>query len=292
MASARFVLVPRFDAQRSFELLRSESVTFLPGVPTMFAAWGDLAEQAPPERLRWCLSAGAPMADEIVRRAEARLGAEVRQGYGLTEATFSTVNAPPDARVVGSVGRAVPGVEIRVVDAQGASCGTDRDGEIQVRGTNVMSRYLDDEDATREVFSDGWLRTGDVGRLDREGRLRVVDRIKDLIIRGGNNVYPSEVEDVLAAHPDIASVAVVGRRDSRYGEEVVAVIVPRPNASIDLAALDTFARERLASTKVPREIAIVSDLPLGPSGKVLKRVIRDRIESGETSTVRIARTVG
>jgi long-chain acyl-CoA synthetase len=223
-AGARVVLVPRFDAARTLGLMCEHRVSYVPAVPTMYAAWGALPDGARPEALRFGLSAGAPLADEVARRAERRLGTEVRQGYGLTEATFCTLDAPPDARVLGSVGRPLWGVEVRVIDTQGRDVATGAEGEVVVRGHNAMTHYLHDPEATAQIAEDGFLRTGDVGRFDGDGRLSIVDRIKDMIIRGGFNVYPSEVEDVLAAHPEVESVAVVGVPDAYYGEEVLAVV--------------------------------------------------------------------
>jgi long-chain acyl-CoA synthetase len=283
-AGARAVLVPRFHAQRAMDLLAEEAITWLPAVPTMYAAWANLPANPPPASLRWCLSAGAPLTEDVRGRAGARLGAPIRQGYGLTEATFSTVDAPPETPRPGTVGRPVWGCEARIVDGEGRVCPPGEEGEILIRGNNVMSHYLNDPDATAAVLQDGWMRSGDVGVLDATGRLTVVDRIKDLIIRGGNNVYPSEVEQVLASHPEISQVAVVGRPDPYYGEEVVAVIVPGA-APVDLAGLRGWVLERLARTKVPREVAIVDAMPLGPSGKVLKRELRARLTDGRLATV-------
>ncbi|MGD8861974.1 MAG: AMP-binding protein [Myxococcales bacterium] len=280
-AGARSVLVPRFDAAGTLDIMCEQQVSWLPAVPTMYAAWGAEPQGPAPQRLRWCLSAGAPLADSVALRAEARLGAEVRQGFGMTEATFSTLNAPPDARVLGSVGRPVWGIEVRIVGEAHNDLPAGQDGELLVRGHNVMTRYLHDPEATAEARSDGWMRSGDVGRLDAEGRLTIVDRIKDLIIRGGNNVYPSEVEDALAHHPAVREVAVVGRPDEYYGEEVVAVVVPRDGHTLTAAELIEFARTQVARTKVPREVAIVERFPLGPSGKVLKRELRAMIERGD-----------
>jgi long-chain acyl-CoA synthetase len=285
-AGGRTVLLPRFHAERALQALAQESVTWLPAVPTMYAAWANLAPPAPsPGALRWCLSAGAPLADDVRVRAEETLGAFIRQGYGLTEATFSTLDAPPAPPTPGTVGAPVWGIEVRIADSAGDPVPTGKEGEVLVRGQNVMAGYLDDPEATAEVLQDGWLRSGDVGMLDPSGRLTIVDRIKDLIIRGGNNVYPSEVEEALAAHPSIAQVAVVGRPDAYYGEEVVAVIVPRgepPEAS----ALFEWSRARLARTKLPRELAVLPALPLGPSGKVLKRELRAMLMDGRLTTVR------
>ena len=153
------------------------------------------------------------------------------------------------------------------------------------RGHNVMSRYLHDPEATASVTAGGFFHSGDVGRFDAEGRLTIVDRIKDLIIRGGYNVYPSEVEDALAAHPHVMQVAVVGRPDEYYGEEVVAVIVPRAGAELDGAELLRFAQARVGRTKLPRELAFTTELPLGPSGKVLKRTLRQWLLEGRLAVV-------
>ncbi len=287
-AGGRAVLLPRFDAALAVSCVAEEGVTWLPVVPTMLSAVAGLGDEAPRppfQALRWCLSAGAPLADDVRRRAEERLGTEVRQGYGLTEATFSTIDAPPAPRTPGSVGRPVWGVEVRVVGEDGRDVPAGAQGQVLVRGNNAMSGYVDDAAATREVVRDGWIATGDLGRLDAEGRLFVVDRLKDMILRGGHNVYPSEVEDVLAQHAAIADVAVVGRPDAHFGEEIVAVVVLHPGARLDRAELDAFARENLAKNKVPREIAVVAELPLGPSRKVLKRELRARIADGRLRPV-------
>jgi long-chain acyl-CoA synthetase len=274
---ARMVLMARFEARTALAQMREEGVTFWPAVPTMLAAACAVDDPAPAS-LSWVLSAGAPLPDALCRRAEARLGCTVRQGYGLTEASFSTIDAPPGERVIGSVGRPVAGVEARV----GA------DGELEVRGPHVMIGYVDDAAATAEALDrDGWLRTGDVGRVDESGRVWIVDRRKDLIIRGGNNVYPSEVEAALAAHAAVAEVAVVGRPDAYFGEEVVAVVVPR--APVTAEELAAWARARVAATKVPREWAFVRALPLGASNKVLKRELRRQLEAGELPTVKLPR---
>jgi long-chain acyl-CoA synthetase len=282
---ARVVLVPRFEAARALALLRSEAITWLPAVPTMYAALAAEPPCDPLPALRWGLCAGAPLADETARRAERRLGVEVRQGFGMTEATFCTVNAPPDARVLGSVGKPVWGIELMIAGEDGRALPPGAHGEVLVRGHNVMSRYLHDPEATAQVQQGGFFHSGDVGRLDAEGRLSIVDRIKDLIIRGGYNVYPSEVEDALAAHPDVLEVAVVGRPDDYYGEEVVAVIVPRAGHAPDAAELVRFAGERVGRTKVPREVAFTTQLPLGPSGKVLKRTLRQWLLEGRLAVL-------
>ncbi|MEO2169918.1 MAG: AMP-binding protein, partial [bacterium] len=213
------VLPPRFDAAGSLTIAAEEGVTFIPAVPTMFARWGLLpVGSRRPEHLRLALAAGAPLADEVVHRAEARLGTEIRQAYGMTEATLATINAPPDSRILGSVGRAAPDSAIRIVDETDTEQPAGTRGQILVRGGGVMQGYLDDEAATAEALRGGWMHTGDIGWLDEQGRLFVVDRIKDMIIRGGENIYPAEIEAVLNEPAWVASVAVVGRPHPVHGE--------------------------------------------------------------------------
>jgi long-chain acyl-CoA synthetase len=287
-ARARLVIVPRFDPARTLAAVREEGVTWLPAVPTMFAAWAKLTAAEPVPSLRWALCAGAPLGDDVARRAEAVLGTEVRQGYGMTEATFASMNAPPDARVHGSVGKPIWGVELRIVAADGCDVVAPASGEVLVRGHNLMSHYLLDAEATSEALKDGWVHSGDVGHLDEAGRLYIVDRIKDLVIRGGYNVYPSEVENVLGAHPGVHEVAVIGRPDEFYGEEIVAVIVPREGTSIEVAELHALAMQRLSRSKQPREYAFVSALPLGPSGKVHKRSLRGWLRDGHIRAEKVS----
>lgn len=302
-AGAQVLSFARFDAQRTLAALDAGQVTWVPAVPTMFAAWtadpddhGHAERTAVPPRpmaqgVRGALAAGAPLPRELRDRASQRLGCPVRQGYGLTEATFSTIDdgrtGPTEESLVAlgappaplHVGAPVWGVELRIRDEAGADLPVGAEGEVWVRGPNVMAGYLDDEAATRAVFDGGWLRTGDLGRVDAWGRLVLVDRLKDLIIRGGANVYPSEVEDALSLHPGVLQVAVIGRPDSYYGEAVVAVIVPRGSAP-SAAELDEHARAYLAKNKVPSEYVFTDQLPLGPSGKVLKRALREIYGAG------------
>jgi long-chain acyl-CoA synthetase len=231
--------------------------------------------------LRWCLSAGAPLASEIRRRFEAQHGVPLRQGFGLTEATFSSIAQPEDEAGADSVGQPVFGVEVRICDDAGRRVAAGERGEILVRGQNVMAGYFEDPEATSQAMQGGWLRTGDVGVLDSAGRLTVVDRIKDLIVRGGFNVYPAEVEAVLLAHPDVHQVVVVGLADERYGEEVVAAVVPREGTRLDPDSLTAHCRQQLSPTKLPRLWAELSTIPMGPSGKLLRRAIKAMLTNGE-----------
>jgi len=279
-AGARCVLTSRFSARGSLAVAAAEGVSWIPAVPTMFAAWAALDAAPPLPRLGWCLSAGAPLADAVRRRAEAVLGVEVREGYGMTEATFTTLNAPPDVRVPGSVGRPSWGCEVRVCDPQGLDVPVGATGELLLRGPNQMLGYLDDAHGTAAAHRDGWVRSGDLGRLDDEGRVYVVDRLKDGILRGGHTIYPSEVEDALGGHPDVAHVAVVGTPDPFYGEEVVAVVVARAGARPTLAGLRAWLHGRVAEHKQPRALALCDALPLGPSRKVHKRTLRAWLADG------------
>jgi long-chain acyl-CoA synthetase len=278
-AGASTVFVPKFSPTRTLELCTTHRITWLPGVPTMFVAWANEHTKPTPPCLRWCMSAGAPLVEDVRLRAEERLGAPVRQGYGLTEATFTTINAPPDMAVAGSSGKPVAGVDVRIADDFGEELPQGVHGEVLIRGQNVMAGYLDDKLATAHAMRGDWLHTGDIGFVDDEGRLTIADRTKDLILRGGASIYPSEIENVLARHPAVHDVAVVGQPDDYYGEEVIGVVVP--NAEVTAIELDDWAREQLAPYKVPRGYAFVEALPQGASGKTLKRRLRDQLVSGE-----------
>ncbi len=185
------------------------------------------------------------------------------------------------------MGRPVWGVEIRVVGRAGDELPRGAAGEIQVRGANVMTEYLDDPTGTVEALRGGWLATGDVGRISETGVLTVVDRLKDVLIRGGNNIYPAEIEDVLASHAGVAAAAVVGREDEHYGQELVAVVVPAREPSPSPEELAAHCKKTLSKIEVPREWTFVPRLPLGDSGKVLKRELQRLIAKGEITTTRV-----
>ncbi len=278
-AGASTVFVPKFSPTRTLEHCTTHRITWIPGVPTMFVAWANEPSLPAPPALRWSMSAGAPLPEDVRLRAEVRLGAPVRQAYGLTEANLTAINAPPDEVVAGSSGKPVAGVELRIANEHGAEVPRGERGEVLVRGQNLMSGYLDDKLATAHVLRGGWLHTGDIGFVDEEGRLTIADRSKDLILRGGASVYPSEVEAVLALHAAVQDAAVVGQADDYYGEEVIAVVVAR--TGVAATELDAWARERLAPYKVPRAYAFVKALPRGASGKTLKRLLRDALDAGE-----------
>jgi long-chain acyl-CoA synthetase len=269
-------LMERFEASAAFSLLGSAGITGVVGAPPMFVALlreAQAAGSAP--RLRFAMAGGAALANEIARAVEATFRCALREGYGMSEVGGGITGAPvTSARKPHSVGPAFPGSEIRIVDAATrAPLAAGERGEVQVRSPSVMRGYRSDDEATRAVVDrDGWLSTGDIGYVDDEGSLFLVDRKKDLIIRSGYNVYPGEVEEVLFACPGVLEAAVVGVPDEEHGEEVVALIVPARDG-VDPETVKAFARERLAAYKYPRRVVIVKDLPKGPTGKVSKRSI-------------------
>lgn len=281
------VLVPRFDPDSVKIICREEGITWLPAVPTMLAALASSSDTAPIPSLKWALSAGAPLSEGLRKRASDALGCPVYQGYGLTEATFSAVDAPPEPPTPRSVGRAAYGTEIAIFGEDGEiTRAHSTRGEVLVRGQNVMSHYLNDPEKTEASFIDGFFRTGDIGMLDAEGRLFILDREKDLILRGGENIYPSEVEGALIKHPEILEVAVVGIPHEYYGEEVIAVV--RTHRPLELTGLREFARATLAPQKLPTGIAFIDAFPLGASAKILKRELRRMLMDG---TLPIAREI-
>ncbi|MFE2959625.1 long-chain-fatty-acid--CoA ligase [Nocardia tengchongensis] len=277
---ATLVLLPRFDAAQAIELMVRENVNTFHGVPTMYHGLLDAAKDAAAlPTLRLCISGGAAMPPVIIEEFEKVYGAHILEGYGLSETSpTATVNQPLLGPETGTVGHPVWGVEVEIADAALRDridlqpAGTL--GEVVVRGHNVFNGYTGRPDATAEVMVDGWFRTGDLGIKDEHGYLRIVDRIKEMIIRGGFNVYPTEVEAALLRHPDIAQVAVIGVPDETYGEEILAVVVPSgPLTAEDVIA---YAKEHVARYKYPRRVEFVTELPMGPTHKILKRELKQR----------------
>ncbi len=267
--------------------IRDEHVTIACGVPTMWNAMLQNASGYSSDDfvdLRLACSGGASMPGEVIRAFADKFGCAILEGYGLTEtagtATFRDLDGEPK---VGTVGPALPGFTIEVRDPDGTPLGADEVGEIFLKGPTVMTGYWNRPEATASELVDGWLRTGDIGAMDADGDLRIIDRAKDLIIRGGYNVYPREVEEVLYTHPDIVEVAVIGVPDDHYGEEIAAVIALRPDAVLNTDALRGWAKERLSAYKVPRIVHVVDALPKGATGKILKRAI-DRDSLRELSS--------
>jgi long-chain acyl-CoA synthetase len=271
-------IVPRFQPADVLDVIERDRCTVIGGVPTMLHA---LAQQDIAGRdlsaLRVAVSGGASLPEDIMRTFEGMYGIEVLEGYGMSEtASTSSFNRPGDRRVL-SIGKPIWGVTMQVADISDRPLppGPENVGEILIRGHNIMKGYLGRPEATAETLRGGWLHSGDLGYVDSDGFFFIVDRAKDLVIRGGFNVYPREIEEVLYAHPDIVEAAVIGKRDERLGEEVVAVVVARPGSELGEQDVIAYCRERLAAYKYPREIRFLGELPKGPSGKILKAALRD-----------------
>lgn len=279
-AGATMLPVAVFDAERVLHRVAATRVTVLPGPPTLYQSLLDHPGRDAHDlsSLRVAVTGAADIPVELVRRVREELPFSlVVTGYGLTEAGTAAATSPDDdaETVATTVGRARPGFEVRVVDAAGDDVGPGEPGEILLRGGSVLSHYLDDPEATAQAFTgDGWLRTGDLGTLDGAGRLRIVGRSKDMLIVGGFNVYPAEVENHLLEHPDVGQVAVVGVPDARMGEVGVAFVVPAAGAAASGESIVAWSRTRMANYKVPRRVAIVAELPTTASGKVEKAVLR------------------
>jgi long-chain acyl-CoA synthetase len=271
-----------FDPARWLKLAEQHRVQGSALVPSMIQMLlAQPLEQANLSELITIASGAAPLAADVRREFEARVPtAIIYEGYGCTEAaTFISAN-PFGARRLGSVGLPVPGCEVSIQDDAGQLLPPDQDGEICVRSPGVMTGYWNTPDAAATVLAGGWLHTGDIGHLDADGYLYVVDRKKDLIIRGGFNVYPRDVEDVLVAHPAVAQAGVVGRPDPRLGEEIVAYVSLRPDAEATAAELTEHARLHLAANKYPREIIIVPAVPLTSVGKLDRKKLRQWVAAG------------
>ncbi|WP_330182089.1 long-chain fatty acid--CoA ligase [Nocardia sp. NBC_01503] len=277
---ATLVLLPRFDAAEAIRLMNTENINMFHGVPTMYLGLLEAAKHAEklPE-LKLCISGGAALPPSVLEEFERVYGANVLEGYGLSETSpTATVNQPQLGARAGTVGHAVWGVDAEIADPDVRDrielLPAGSIGEVVVRGHNVFSGYTGRPEATAEAVVDGWFRTGDLGTKDEEGYLRIVDRIKEMIIRGGFNVYPTEVEAALLRHPKIAQVAVIGVPDDNYGEEILAVVIPAEPVTAD-EVID-YAREHVARYKYPRRVEFLTELPLGPTHKILKRELKER----------------
>ncbi|MCR6491628.1 long-chain fatty acid--CoA ligase [Cellulomonas sp. P24] len=277
------VMLPRFEAGTALDLMLKAGVTFFAGVPTMYWALLGALEQGVDissiaKNLRVAVSGGAALPVEVHKNFEQRFGVTILEGYGLSEtspvASFSVYGEP--ARV-GSIGLPIPGVEMKLIDPVGwaeLQDSPDAIGEIAIKGHNVMKGYYKRPDATAEAIHDGWFRTGDLGRRDEDGWYYIVDRSKDMINRGGYNVYPREIEEVLLTHPAVSLAAVIGVPDERYGEEVKAFVILKPGASATPDELVAWGKEQMAAYKYPRLVEVVESLPTTATGKILKRKLR------------------
>jgi len=283
-AGATLLLLPRFDVAAALELLATHRATVFAGVPTMYAAMLGVVEAPDLPDLRIAVSGGAALPVEVLHRFEERFGCQLLEGYGLSETSpVASFNQPGRVRKAGSIGTPVTGVDLRVVDNENRPLPAGEVGEIAIRGHNVMKGYWRKPDETAAVLdADGWFRTGDMGRADEDGYYFIVDRKKDLIIRGGFNIYPREIEEVLYEHPAVAEAAVVGIPHLELGEQVGAAVALRPGSEATVEELRAHVRSQVAPYKYPRVVWLVDALPKGPTGKILKREIVPPATAGLT----------
>jgi long-chain acyl-CoA synthetase len=273
-AAATFTLLPRFTPQDAFEIMERDGVTLLAGVPTIY--FGLLHHESERSydlsKLKHCLSGGAPMPVEVMTSFEEKFPVQVLEGYGLSETSpVASFNMSDRPRKLGSIGYPVWGVEMAILDDADQPVPDGERGEICIRGHNVMKGYWGRPEATKEAMRNDWFHSGDVGVRDADGCYRVVDRVKNMIIRGGFNVYPREVEEALYTHPAVVEAAVIGVAHSSHGEEIKAVVALAKDRKVTPEELIAFCKERLAAYKYPRVVEIVDELPKGPTGKILKR---------------------
>ncbi len=269
-------LIPRFDPAKALEIIQRDQVTVFEGVPTMYGAMLHCAdrERFDTSSLEVCASGGSAMPVELMRGFEDAFHCKVLEGYGLSETSpVASFNHPGRERKPGSIGTPIDGVEMKVVDEDGHEAPQGEVGEIVIKGHNVMKGYWNRPEATEETIRDGWFHSGDMAEVDEDGYFFIVDRKKDMIIRGGYNVYPREIEEVLYEHPAVREAAVVGVPDDNLGEEVGAAVSLKEGAEASAEELREFVKDQVAAYKYPREVWFVDELPKGPTGKILKREI-------------------
>ena len=285
-AGNRVVLLPRFEPQATLDTMVKERVNFWVGVPTMYWALLKYVEETGydisliAESMSVCSSGGAPMPVEVMKAFQTKFKVRVMEGYGLSEtsplATFNQFQKPSKP---GTVGQAILGVDVRCFDENDNEVPRGERGEVVIRGTNVMKGYYKRPEATAEVFHNGWFHTGDIGIMDEEGYLAIVDRKKDMILRGGYNVYPRELEEVIMTHPSVSLCAVIGVPDERLGEEVKAFVVLKQGAELSEKEFINWSKQQFAANKYPRYVEFRESLPIGGTGKIFKRALREEVDA-------------
>jgi long-chain acyl-CoA synthetase len=276
LAGATLTLIPRFDARKALEIIERDRVNLFEGVPTMYNAilHEPGASEFDTSTLAVCVSGGSALPVELMRGFEHTFGRKILEGYGLSETSpVASFNHPDRERKPGSIGTPVEGVEMKVVDDEDRDLPAGEVGEIVIRGHNVMKGYWNRPEATAAAIRDGWFHSGDMARVDDDGYFFIVDRKKDMIIRGGYNVYPRELEEILYEHPAVREVAVVGVPDEQLGEEVGAAVALKEGTEATPDELRDHVKSQVAAYKYPRLVWLVADLPKGPTGKILKREI-------------------
>jgi long-chain acyl-CoA synthetase len=277
LAGGSVVIAERFDPRTFFDLVEAERPSYFSAVPTIYTVLAALPDDVRPDTssVRFGICGAAPASAELLSRFEARYGFPLIEGYGLSEGTCaSTINPVVGPRRAGTVGIAFPGQQIRIVDEAGTEMAAGVDGEVIIAGPNVMRGYLGRPDETGRVIVDGWLHTGDVGHLDTDGYLTLVGRSKDMIIRGGENIYPKEIEDVLTSDPTVLEAAVIGVPDDKWGETVAAYVQPRPGRTINPEELQALCASNLAGYKRPTSITVMDAIPKNAVGKTDKAPLR------------------
>jgi long-chain acyl-CoA synthetase len=280
----RVVLLARFDAAAALDAMVREKVNFWIGVPTMYWALLRYVDETGydtsgvAENMKVCTSGGAPMPVELMRSFQEKFGVRVLEGYGLSEtsplATFNHFALPSKP---GTVGQPIFGVEVKCVDDNDSEVPRGTRGEIVIRGTNVMKGYYKRPEATAEAFRGGWFHTGDIGLQDEDGYISILDRKKDMILRGGYNIYPRQLEEIIITHPAVSLCAVIGVPDERLGEEVKAIVVLKQGEELSAEELITWSKTRIAANKYPRHVEFRESLPMGNTGKIFKRALKEEI---------------
>jgi long-chain acyl-CoA synthetase len=274
---ATLTMLARFDPDKALEIVQRDRVTIFQGVPTMYNAMlhCERRDEFDVSCLRLCMSGGSAMPEELMRNFEEVFGCVILEGYGLSETSpVASFNHPDRERKPGSIGTPIDGVEMKVVDDDDNDVPQGEIGEIVIKGHNIMKGYWNRPDANEDAIRNGWFHSGDMARVDEDGYFFIVDRKKELIIRGGYNVYPREVEEVLYEHPAVQEAAVIGVEDEKLGEEVGAAVVVKKGEDVSADELKGYVKERVAGYKYPRRVWFIDELPKGPTGKILKREIR------------------
>jgi long-chain acyl-CoA synthetase len=277
LAGASVVIAERFNPNTFFATIEAERPTYFSAVPTIYSMLAALPDDVQPDTssVRFAVCGAAPASADLLARFETRFGFPLVEGYGLSEGTCaSTINPVSGVRKVGTVGLPFPGQDLRIVDPEGNEVPRGEPGEVVVRGPNVMRGYLGRPADTAAVIVDGWLHTGDIGKVDADGYLSLVGRSKEMIIRGGENIYPKEIEDVLASDPSVLEAAVIGVPDDTWGEVVVAFVQPRPGSTIDVEELKQRCARSLSGYKRPQTIHVLEALPKNAVGKLDKKSLR------------------
>lgn len=276
LAGASVVIADRFDPSTFFDVIERERPSYFSAVPTIYTMLAALPDDIVPDTssVRFAICGAAPASAELLDRFENRYGFPLIEGYGLSEGTCASTINPLKAPRAGTVGKPFPGQRIRIVDTLGVEVPTGSDGEVLIAGPNIMRGYLGRPEDTARTIVDGWLHTGDIGHLDEDGYLSLAGRSKDMIIRGGENIYPREIEDVLSAHPEVLEAAVIGVPDEKWGEIVIAYVAMRPGAVIDPDTLKIRCARSLAAYKRPTAILRIDEIPKNPVGKPDKVSLR------------------